>query len=195
MSSMPLRLICPAQKRTRFAQGQTRSPTRPACGTWAWNFSFGGALVEWSCPSRNHIGAYTRHAIRRSWVAPTRRIMTNPGLKSVPIKAVTSYAFAGDADKALAAGYNGHVSRPYRPRDSLGKSFPIWRKSSKVAFAHVAAQSHCTGCHSWHSKACSVQPARSIPNTGTSPIYYGREGKCNAPVELSRVRAERSDKT
>src|SRR6516162_4776711 len=51
------------------------------------------------------------------------------------------------------------------------------------------------GCHSWHSKACSVQPARSIPNTGTSTIYYGREGKCNAPVELSRVRAERSDKT
>ena len=78
-------------------------------------------------------------------VAPTRRIMTNPGLKSVPIKAVTSYAFAGDADKALAAGYNGHVSRPYRPRDLLGKSFPIWRKSSKVAFSHVAAQSHCTG--------------------------------------------------
>ena len=71
--------------------------------------------------------------------------MTNPGLKSVPIKAVTSYAFAGDADKALAAGYNGHVSWPYRPRDPLGKSFPIWRKSSKVAFAHVAAQSHCTG--------------------------------------------------
>jgi CheY-like chemotaxis protein len=97
--------------------------------------------VEWSCPSRN---AYTLHPTRRSWVAPTRRIMTNPGLKSVPIKAVTSYAFAGDADKALAAGYNGHVSRPYR-RDPLGKSFPIWRKSSKVAFSHVAAQSHCTG--------------------------------------------------
>src|SRR5262249_23146441 len=95
----------------------------------------GGALVEWSCPSRNHIGAYTRHAIRRSWVAPTRRIMTNPGLKSVPIKAVTYYAFAGDAHKALAAGYNGHVSRAYRPRDPLGKSFPIWRKSSKVVCA------------------------------------------------------------
>src|SRR6516164_1255475 len=181
MSSMPLRLICPAQKRTRFAQGQTRSPTRPACGTWAWNFSFGGALVEWSCPSRNHIGAYTRHAIRRSWVAPTRRIMTNPSLKSVPIKGLASYAFAGDADKALAAGYNGHVSRPYRPRDSLGKS--------------LRPKATAPGCHSWHSKACSVQPARSIPNTGTSPIYYGREGKCNAPVELSRVRAERSDKT
>ena len=63
----------------------------------------------------------------------------------MPIKGLASYAFTGDADKALAAGYNGHVSRPYRPRDSLGKSFPIWRKSSKVAFAHVAAQSHCTG--------------------------------------------------
>jgi two-component system, cell cycle response regulator DivK len=31
----------------------------------------------------------------------------------VPIKAVTSYAFAGGEDKALAAGYNGYVSKPY----------------------------------------------------------------------------------
>ena len=83
---------------------------------------------------------------------------------------------------------------PVGPIDPLGKSFPIWRKSSKVACAHVAAQSHCTGMSQLALKS-SVQPARSIPNTGTSPIYYGREEKCNTAVELSRVRAERSDKT
>ena len=42
----------------------------------------------------------------------TRRIRTNPDLKSVPIIAVTSYALAGDEDKALAAGCNGYVSKP-----------------------------------------------------------------------------------
>ena len=53
--------------------------------------------------------------------AATRRIRTNPGLKSVPIIAVTSYALAGDEDKARAAGCDGYVSKPYSPRDLLAK--------------------------------------------------------------------------
>jgi two-component system cell cycle response regulator DivK len=32
-----------------------------------------------------------------------------------------SYALAGDKDKALAAGCNGYVSKPYSPRDLLAK--------------------------------------------------------------------------
>jgi two-component system cell cycle response regulator DivK len=51
----------------------------------------------------------------------TRRIRTNPGLKSVPIIAVTSYALAGDESKALAAGCDGYVSKPYSPRELLAK--------------------------------------------------------------------------
>jgi two-component system cell cycle response regulator DivK len=51
----------------------------------------------------------------------TRRIRTNPDLKSVPIIAVTSYALAGDEDKARAAGCDGYVSKPYSPRDLLAK--------------------------------------------------------------------------
>ena len=51
----------------------------------------------------------------------TRRIRTNLDLKSVPIIAVTSYALAGDEDKALAAGCNGYVTKPYTPRDLLAK--------------------------------------------------------------------------
>ena len=50
-----------------------------------------------------------------------RRIRTNPDLKSVPIIAVTSYALAGDEDKALAAGCDGYISKPYSPRDLLAK--------------------------------------------------------------------------
>ena len=51
----------------------------------------------------------------------TRRIRSNPDLRSVPIIAVTSHALAGDEDKALAAGCDGYVSKPYSPRDLLAK--------------------------------------------------------------------------
>jgi two-component system, cell cycle response regulator DivK len=51
----------------------------------------------------------------------TRRIRTNPDLKSVPIIAVTSYALAGDESKALEAGCNSYVSKPYSPRELLAK--------------------------------------------------------------------------
>ena len=51
----------------------------------------------------------------------TRRIRTNPDLKSVPIIAVTSYSLAGDESKALAAGCDGYVSKPYSPRELLAK--------------------------------------------------------------------------
>ena len=51
----------------------------------------------------------------------TRLIRTNPDLRSVPIIAVTSYALTGDEDKALAAGCDGYVTKPYSPRDLLAK--------------------------------------------------------------------------
>jgi two-component system cell cycle response regulator DivK len=51
----------------------------------------------------------------------TRRLRANPDLKSVPIIAVTSYALTGDEDKALAAGCDGYVTKPYSPRDLLAK--------------------------------------------------------------------------
>ena len=51
----------------------------------------------------------------------TRRIRAIPDLKSIPIIAVTSYALAGDEAKALAAGYNAYVTKPYSPRQLLAK--------------------------------------------------------------------------
>jgi two-component system cell cycle response regulator DivK len=51
----------------------------------------------------------------------TRRIRTNPDLRAVPIIAVTSYALAGDEDKAFAAGCDSYVTKPYSPRDLLAK--------------------------------------------------------------------------
>ena len=51
----------------------------------------------------------------------TRRIRSNPDLKSVPIIAVTSYALAGDEAKALAIGCNAYVAKPFSPRALLAK--------------------------------------------------------------------------
>jgi len=51
----------------------------------------------------------------------TRRIRANGDFKSIPIIAVTSYALAGDDAKAIAAGCNGYVSKPYSPRKLLAK--------------------------------------------------------------------------
>ena len=51
----------------------------------------------------------------------TRRIRANPEMKSIPIIAVTSYALTGDEAKALAAGCDAYVTKPYSPRALLAK--------------------------------------------------------------------------
>jgi two-component system cell cycle response regulator DivK len=51
----------------------------------------------------------------------TRRIRSNPDLKSIPIIAVTSYALAGDEAKAFAVGCNAYVTKPFSPRQLLAK--------------------------------------------------------------------------
>ena len=51
----------------------------------------------------------------------TRRIRANPEMKDIPIIAVTSYALTGDEAKALAAGCNAYVTKPYSPRALLAK--------------------------------------------------------------------------
>lgn len=51
----------------------------------------------------------------------TRQIKSNPSLASIPIIAVTSYALSGDDQKALAAGCNDYVTKPYSPRALLEK--------------------------------------------------------------------------
>jgi two-component system, cell cycle response regulator DivK len=51
----------------------------------------------------------------------TRRIRAEPGLQSVPIIAVTSYALSGEEQKARAAGCTDYVPKPYSPRQLLAK--------------------------------------------------------------------------
>ncbi len=51
----------------------------------------------------------------------TRRIKADPGLRSIPIIAITSYALSGDEHKARAAGCDDYVPKPYSPRQLLAK--------------------------------------------------------------------------
>ena len=51
----------------------------------------------------------------------TRRIRSNADNKNIPIIAVTSYALTGDEAKALAAGCDAYVAKPFSPRQLLAK--------------------------------------------------------------------------
>jgi two-component system cell cycle response regulator DivK len=47
--------------------------------------------------------------------AATRKIREDEALKEVPIIAVTSYAMAGDREKAIEAGCTAYVEKPIHP--------------------------------------------------------------------------------
>ena len=49
----------------------------------------------------------------------TRRIKVDPGLKPIPIVAVSSFAMKGDEEKARAAGCDHYVTKPYSPMQLL----------------------------------------------------------------------------
>ena len=51
----------------------------------------------------------------------TRRIKANPALAKIPVIAVTSYALTGDEDKAMEAGCDAYIAKPYSPRALLAK--------------------------------------------------------------------------
>ena len=53
--------------------------------------------------------------------AAVRRIKADPGLRSIPIIAVTSYALDGEEKKARAAGCDDYVPKPFSPRQLLAK--------------------------------------------------------------------------
>jgi two-component system cell cycle response regulator DivK len=49
----------------------------------------------------------------------TRRIKLDPALKATPVIAVSSFAMKGDEEKALAAGCDHYVTKPYSPMGLL----------------------------------------------------------------------------
>ena len=51
----------------------------------------------------------------------TRRIKADDALRRIPLIVVTSYALSGDDAKALAAGADAYVAKPFSPRAVLAK--------------------------------------------------------------------------
>ena len=51
----------------------------------------------------------------------TKRIKHIPGYKDIPIVALTSYAMAGDREKALAIGCVGYIEKPFDPDTLLSE--------------------------------------------------------------------------
>jgi CheY-like chemotaxis protein len=60
----------------------------------------------------------------------TREIRKDKHFKDLPIIAMTAHAMAGDEDKSLEAGMNGHVAKPIDP-DQLFSTLQKWIKPSK----------------------------------------------------------------
>ncbi|HTP93652.1 MAG TPA: response regulator [Xanthobacteraceae bacterium] len=48
-----------------------------------------------------------------------RRIKARDDLRHIPIVAVTSFALSGDDRKAIAAGCDAYVAKPYKPKELL----------------------------------------------------------------------------
>ena len=55
-----------------------------------------------------------------SGIEATRTLRGDPATAKTPIIAITSFALAGDEEKALAAGATAYMAKPYSPRDMLG---------------------------------------------------------------------------
>jgi two-component system, cell cycle response regulator DivK len=49
--------------------------------------------------------------------AATRRLKADPGLRRIPVVALTAFALAGDEAKARAAGCDGYITKPYIPSE------------------------------------------------------------------------------
>jgi two-component system cell cycle response regulator DivK len=56
-----------------------------------------------------------------------RELRKIPGVSTTPIVALTSYAMAGDREKALAAGCTGYIEKPINPKtftEQIGHFLP-----------------------------------------------------------------------
>jgi CheY-like chemotaxis protein len=99
--------------------------------------------------------------------AATGEIRKDERFKDLPIIAMTAHAMAGDEDKSLQAGMNGHVTKPIDP-DQLFTTLQyrilcrdlIWRRGS----------TGCRAIKSFTVSCCWIL----APNTQRQPLKFAR---------------------
>jgi two-component system cell cycle response regulator DivK len=65
--------------------------------------------------------------------ATIKEIRKCPALRHIPIVAVTSYAMIGDREKAIAAGCEGYIEKPYEPGALLAEIDRLFRELASNA--------------------------------------------------------------
>ena len=78
----------------------------------------------------------------------TREIRRLPGLRGLPILAITANAMAGDRERCLQAGMNDHIAKPIDPQD-LQRKLLRWVRPDAA--------------HALRSPSQSAQPAQPVP--------------------------------
>lgn len=55
-----------------------------------------------------------------SGLEATRQLRADPATAAIPVIVITSFALAGDEEKAREAGASAYLAKPYSPRELLG---------------------------------------------------------------------------
>jgi CheY-like chemotaxis protein len=65
-------------------------------------------------------------------LAATRALKEDPGLREIPVLALTAHAMAGDEQKALEAGCSGYITKPVNTRNFLKSLEPFTREPKEM---------------------------------------------------------------
>jgi CheY-like chemotaxis protein len=77
--------------------------------------------------------------VMNGWEA-TAAIRANPALAGIRILAVTAHAMAGDRDRALQAGCDDYLTKPYRPAELIAALERLRRRPSLMSDGQVEVE-------------------------------------------------------
>ncbi len=78
------------------------------------------------------------HMPRMDGYTVARHLKSDPGLRHVPLVAVTAMAMVGDREKVLAAGFDGYLSKPVNPETFLEEVGAFLRPEEQPASQQAA---------------------------------------------------------